>query len=73
MKAVQVLLLLCIIASFECDDIFSKITCLLGNPAVYNTIKELINKIKEKQNVFEIGGFLISKYSEVKEVVVKCF
>ena len=73
MKAVQVLLLLCLFASFECGDIIAKISCLVANPEIYGTIKEIIKRIKEKQNAIEIGLFIVSKYEAVKSVVEKCF
>ena len=73
MKAVQVLLLLCLIASFECEDIIAKISCLIANPDVYGAIQEVIKRIKEKQNAIEIGLFIVAKYKAVKAAVEKCF
>ena len=73
MKAVQVLLLLCLFASFECEDIIAKIACLVSNPVVLETIKEVVKKIKDKENAIEIGLFIVSKYEAVKSVVEKCF
>ncbi len=73
MKAVQVLLLLCLFASFECEDIISKIACLVSNPEVLGAIQEVVKKIKEKVSAFEIAIYLLSKYEPVKAVVEKCF
>ena len=73
MKAVHVLLLLCLIASFECEDIIAKIICLAGNSSVLDTIKEVVRRIKEKQNAIEIALFLVSKYEPIKQAIEQCF
>ena len=73
MKAVQVLLVLCLFASFQCEDILAKISCLVANPDVLVTIQEVVKKIKEKVNAFEIALYLVSKYEPVKAAVEKCF
>ena len=73
MKAVQVLLVLCLFASFQCEDILAKISCLVANPDVLVTIQEVVKKIKEKVSAFEIALYLVSKYEPVKAAVEKCF
>jgi len=73
MKAVQVLLVLCLIASFDCQDIIAQISCLVANPVVYETVKEVVKKIKNKENAIEIGLFIVSKYEAIKGIVEKCF
>ena len=73
MKAVQVLLLLCLIASFDCEDIIAQISCLISNSAIYDTVKEVVKKIKDKENAIEIGLFIVSKYEAIKAAIDKCF
>jgi len=73
MKAVQVLLVLCLFASFQCEDILAKISCLVANPDVLGTIQEVVKKIKEKVSAFEIALYIVSKYEPVKAAVEKCF
>ena len=73
MKAVQVLLLLCLIASFDCEDIIAQISCLVSNSVIYETVKEVVKKIKDKENAIEIGLFIVSKYEAIKAAIEKCF
>jgi len=72
MKAVQIILVLCLLASFTCFDFATFIFCLIGNSEAANFVTQLINKIIEGENFLSIATFIFSNVGNLVEAVTGC-
>ena len=73
MKAFQVLLILCLFASLECEDIVKQISCFVSQPDMIPSLKNIYEMIKSKENGLVIGLYIASLYEKVKKGIEKCF
>ncbi len=71
MKAFQVILLLCLIASLSCKEFIDYLLCLISDPKISGFIAEIIELIKNKAPFGEYLK-LISKIMEVVNAGKKC-
>lgn len=71
MKAVQIILLLCLIASFNCD-ILSFLTCLMGRQNVLEICTTLFDKIKNQEKIGEIIMYVAKNISALADAIKSC-
>ena len=73
MKAIQILLVLCLLAALTCSTDFKTfIFCLIGNPDCAEIISTLINKIIEGENILSIGMYIAGKAGKLIGAVTNC-
>ena len=72
MKAIQILLVLVLIASFNCNDFLDFVLCLIGKEEIANVITELIEKIKNKESALNFISFIFQKIPIVEAQVKEC-
>lgn len=73
MKAVQVILILCLLASMDCFNIGNFFTCILGKPAVMTVVLGLVSKIKEGEGIFGIISFILGQFTDTVNAVKECY
>lgn len=73
MKAVQVILILCLLASMDCFDIWNFFKCLLAKPVISSLGLTLFAKIKNEEGIYAILGFLFGQLSDVTNAVKECY
>jgi len=73
MKAVQVILILCLLASMDCFNIGNFFTCILGKPAVMTVVLGLVSKIKEGEGIFGIISFILGQFTDTVKAVKECY
>ena len=73
MKAFQVLLVLCLFASLECEDIIKQISCFVSQPDMLPSLQHIFEMIKKKENGILVGLYIASLFEKVKKGVDKCF
>jgi len=73
MKAFQVLLVLCLFASLECEDIISQVSCFISQPDMLPSIKQIYEMIKSKENGIMIGLQIVAMYDKIVKAVNTCF
>ena len=73
MKTFQVLLILCLFASLECEDIVKQISCFVSQPDMLPSLKHIYEMIKNKENGILVGLYIASLYEKVKKGIDKCF
>ena len=69
MKAIQLLLILCLFASLNCD-ILDNFKCLISNPKMLSIILKIVKGVKEKK--FDILE-LLADFDEIVKSIKKCF
>lgn len=73
MKAVQVILILCLLASMDCFNFGSFITCMLAKPAVMTVVLGIVSKIKEGEGIFGIISFILGQFTDTVNAVKECY
>lgn len=73
MKALQVILIICLLACFNTFDFANFIFCLIGNKEVSEAIKVIIDGIKDKKGVLDIVLGVASHLSALIKVGQECF
>jgi hypothetical protein len=72
MKALQVLLVLCLLATFSCNDFIDFVLCLVEDPKINEVIVEVINKIKNKASFMEFLTFGIQNIQPIDAAARAC-
>jgi hypothetical protein len=65
-------LVLCLIASFTCFDLFAFITCLLGNQNIMDFGNQLIEKITNGEDVWTIIWFVLGQIGNIIDAIKAC-
>ena len=71
MKVVQIILILCLLASFNCD-LFSFLTCMMANQDVNGSLNTLFDKIKDGEEFYTILLFVASKIGAFADAIKTC-
>ena len=71
MKAIQLVLIFALIASFNCD-LMSFIMCFIGNSSVLDICNNLFQKIKDGEAALNIIMYLVSNFNTLYDAVKSC-
>ena len=73
MKALQVLLIFALIASFNCADIIAQISCFVSSSGVVNIVKDVVKRVKQGEDFLTIALSLVGQIAPVRDAIMKCF
>lgn len=72
MKALQVLLVLCLLATFSCNDFIDFVLCLVEDPKINQVIVDVIEKIQNKASFMDFLTFAIQNIQPIDAAARAC-
>ena len=72
MKALQLFLVICLFATFTCNEFINFVLCLVTDPEINDFIYQIIEKIKNKASALDFIQFAITKLADIQAAAKVC-